>query len=179
MPCPVRAYHPRRHRLIALAVGGTLALPGCAPPKAAARQAAPPAATRAAGTRTPALEHAVLELVNRYREAHGLAPLTLDPRISREARAHSAAMAAGTKPLGHEGFADRVKALSRVMACRRTAENVAFNQGHREPAVEAVRGWLASRGHRQNIEGPYGLTGVGVVTNAAGEVYFTQIFVGR
>lgn len=174
-----RAYHRRRHRLIAFALGGALALPGCAPPKAAARPATPPAATRAPGTRTAALEQAVHELVNRHREAHGLAPLTLDARISREARGHSSAMAARTTPLGHERFADRVKALSRVMACRRTAENVAFNQGHREPAVEAVRGWLASRGHRKNIEGPYELTGVGVVTNAAGEVYFTQIFVGR
>jgi len=175
----LRAYHPRRHRLIALALGGALALPGCGPPKVPARQAAPPAATRAPGTRTAALEHGVHELVNRYREAHGLAPLALDPRISRQARAHSSAMAAGTTPLGHDGFDDRVKALSGVMACRRTAENVAFNRGHPDAAVEAVRGWLASRGHRKNIEGPYELTGVGVVTNAGGEVHFTQIFVGR
>lgn len=105
--------------------------------------------------------------------------LALDPRITRQARLHSAAMAAGRTPLGHEGFADRVDTLSRVMSCRRTAENVAFNQGHRDPAVEAVHGWLASRGHRGNIEGPYELTGIGVVSNAAGEVYFTQIFVGQ
>lgn len=88
-------------------------------------------------------------------------------------------MAAGTTPLGHEGFAHRVKALRHVMTCRRTAENVAFDQGHRDPAAEAVSGWLASRGHRENIEGPYELTGVGVVSYASGEVYFTQIFVGR
>jgi uncharacterized protein YkwD len=65
------------------------------------------------------------------------------------------------------------------MTTRRSAENVAFNQGHRDPAADAVRGWLASRGHRENIEGPYELTGVGVVSNAKGEFYFTQIFVGR
>ena len=61
----------------------------------------------------------------------------------------------------------------------RVGENVAFNRGHRDPAAEAARGWLASRKHRENIEGPYQLTGVGVATNAAGEVYFTQIFIGR
>jgi uncharacterized protein YkwD len=65
------------------------------------------------------------------------------------------------------------------MALRRTAENVAFDQGHPDPPAAAVRGWLASCGHRENIEGPYELTGVGVVSNAKGEVYFTQIFVGR
>jgi uncharacterized protein YkwD len=65
------------------------------------------------------------------------------------------------------------------MSCRHTAENVAVNQGYRNPASEAVRGWLASRGHRENIEGPYQSTGVGVASDAAGNVYFTQIFVGR
>jgi uncharacterized protein YkwD len=97
----------------------------------------------------------------------------------QQARLHSAAMAAGRTSLGHAGFDDRVAALRRVMTFQRTAENVAFNQGHREPAAEAVRGWLTSRAHRENIEGPYELTGVGVVSNAKGEVYFTQIFVGR
>ena len=126
-----------------------------------------------------ALERAVHELVNRHRRARALAPLALDPRISREARGHSLAMADGTTPFGHDGFSDRVKALSHVMTCRRTAENVASNRGHRDPASEAVRGWLESRAHRENIEGPYGLTGIGVARNTAGEVFFTQIFVGR
>jgi len=42
-----------------------------------------------------------------------------------------------------------------------------------------VRGWLESRAHRENIDGSYNLTGIGVARNAAGEVFFTQIFVGR
>jgi uncharacterized protein YkwD len=88
-------------------------------------------------------------------------------------------MAAGRAPFGHADFDGRVAALQQQMVLHRTAENVAFDKGHRDPAAEAVRGWLASRGHRQNIEGPYELTGVGVVSNQNGEVYFTQIFVGR
>jgi uncharacterized protein YkwD len=87
-------------------------------------------------------------------------------------------MAAGKTPLGHAGFDDRVRALRAVLAFRGSAENVAVNRGHRDPAAEAVRGWIASRGHRRNIEGPYARTGVGVASNAKGEVYFTQIFVG-
>ena len=44
--------------------------------------------------------------------------------------------------------------------------------------ARAVAGWLRSSRHRTNIEGPYEATGVGVVSNAEGEIYFTQIFVG-
>jgi len=139
---------------------------------------------RAAGTAhgtsaNAALERAAYDQVNGHRRARGLAPLALDPRISQEARLHSLAMADGRTPLGHDGFADRVDALSRVMTCRRSAENVASNKGYPDPASEAVRGWLKSRAHRENIEGPYGLTGIGVARNTAGEVFFTQIFVGR
>jgi uncharacterized protein YkwD len=65
------------------------------------------------------------------------------------------------------------------MSFKRSAENVASNKGHDQPALQAVEGWLASRRHRSNIEGPYDLTGVGVARNAAGEVYFTQMFVAR
>src|SRR5439155_13700919 len=84
-----------------------------------------------------ALERAVHELVNRHRRARGLAPLTLDQRISRQARLHSLAMAEGRTHFGHDGFTDRIEALGQVMTCRRTAENVASNRGPRDPAAEA------------------------------------------
>jgi len=170
--------------MVAFGVASALALAGCRPSNAAGRRpAVTPTEDAGASPRSrggsAALEQAVVALVNRHRRTRGLPPLTADARIGHQARLHSAAMAAGRTPLGHGGFADRVAALRRVMACRRTAENVAFNQGHRDPAAVAVRGWLTSRGHRENIEGAYELTGVGVASNAAGEVYFTQIFVGR
>jgi len=170
-------------RLLALGVIATLALDlaGCGRSIAAGE----PLPSRRGGTSSrtsttaAALEREVFEAVNRHRRARGLPVLALEPRISRVARAHSAAMAARSVPLGHAGFDQRLNALRRVMAFRRSAENVAFNQGHRSPASEAVRGWLASRGHRENIEGRYDVTGVGVAINAAGDVYLTQIFVGR
>jgi uncharacterized protein YkwD len=88
-------------------------------------------------------------------------------------------MAAESTPLGHAGFPDRIAALRRVMSCGASAENVASSLGYDEPAPEIVRGWLASRGHRANIEGPYERTGVGVARSATGKLYVTQIFVGR
>jgi uncharacterized protein YkwD len=163
-----------------LALTGALAAAGCARPVATGSRGAPPVnASIRPSASSSKIERVVSELVNRHRRRRGLAPLVVDARIARQARQHSAAMAAGRTPLGHQGFEERIEAVRRVIAFRRSAENVAFNQGHRDPAAEAVRGWLASRGHRENIEGPYELTGVGVVTNAAGEVYLTQIFVGR
>jgi len=166
--------------VVALGLLSALALQGCPSHD-------PPGGSRIVGGGGPALgrradralERAVYELVNNHRRIRRLPLLALDPHITQQARVHSLGMAAGTTPFGHNGFADRVKALSRVMTCRRTAENIASNRGHREPASEAVRGWLESRAHRENIEGPYGLTGIGVARNAAGEVFFTQIFVGR
>lgn len=170
-----------RQRTLALGLIGASALlastalePAGAPPPAAS-------ASDRRGHTTTALEQeqTVYELVNGHRRARGLAPLALDARLSRQARVHSLAMATGTTPFGHDGFEDRAKALAHALSCRRTAENVAYDRGHHDPAAEAVRGWLRSRGHRKNIEGRYDLTGVGVASNAAGEVYFTQIFVGR
>jgi uncharacterized protein YkwD len=146
-----------------------------APRVTAGREPTTSHASVAAGT----LEQAVHELVNRHRRARHLPTLTLDPRISQAAWRHSVAMAAGTTPFGHDGFEARANALRQVMASQRTAENVASNRGYRDAAAEAVRGWLGSSGHRRNIEGPYERTGVGVARSATGEVFFTQIFVGR
>ena len=40
-----------------------------------------------------------------------------------------------------------------------------------------VEGWIASAGHRQNIEGDFTLTGIGAAAGRDGTRYFTQIFV--
>ena len=153
-----------------LVFAAVLALPGCAasPGAASPRTRAPDAA---------AIEREVVAQVNRHRRAAGLEPLAVDAAIGRQARLHSAAMASRAIPPGHDGFDDRVAALRRTLGCRRAAENVAMNRGYDAPATEAVRGWLRSRGHRENIEGPYRATGVGVASDGAGNTYFTQIFV--
>ena len=159
-------------------VGGAvvaLAVAGCA--GAIPANGAPPARPRALSRSVVSLERQVFDLVNAHRAARRLPALAFDARIAHEARRHSAAMAAGRRRLGHASFDDRYAALQRVMACRRSAENVAFNQRHRDPAAQAVRGWRGSRGHRENMEGRYDATGVGVAWSADGGFYVTQIFV--
>jgi uncharacterized protein YkwD len=125
------------------------------------------------------LEHQVLDLVNGHRMARGLPALAPDARIAREARRHSADMARGVTRFGHTGFADRIAALRRVMSCGASAENVASSVGADDPAPDILRGWLASSGHRQSMEGPYDTTGVGVARSPSGKLFYTQIFCDR
>lgn len=129
---------------------------------------------------TPSLasiEKAVHNQVNQYRANRNLPPLSLNYRITEQARIHSRNMANGTVPFSHDGFNQRVQTIAKVIPLSTAAENVAYNQGYSNPATQAVQNWLNSSGHRANIEGSYNLTGVGVTKNARGEYYFTQIFI--
>jgi uncharacterized protein YkwD len=178
---PLRADAARMHRAWRLLpLGVALALTACASPNAAGQPQPPrsPAIAARPSARNAPLERQAHDLVNRYRKAHGLAPLALDERITEQARRHSAAMARGAAPIGHQGYETRIRALAKTMSFKRSAENVGFNEGFADPAATALHGWIASRTHRENLEGPYELTGVGVARGADGGVYFTQIFVG-
>lgn len=123
---------------------------------------------------TTALEKSVFEQINRYRVSKGLAKLTLNTNITRQARIHSQNMANGKVPFSHQGFERRVTSMPIIY--NSAAENLAFNQGYTNPAAQAVTGWLNSPGHLKNIKGKYNLTGIGVAANKQGEVYLTQIF---
>lgn len=125
------------------------------------------------------LEQSVDQQINQYRKSRNLPPLSLDSRISEQARLHSEAMASGRVPFSHNGFEDRVKAIAKSIPYRAAAENVAYNQGYSKPDQQAVQGWLKSPGHYKNIVGDYDLSGIGVAKNAKGEYYLTQIFIKR
>jgi uncharacterized protein YkwD len=139
-------------------------------PKAAAAAAAP--RTIAAADSFEASAHAQ---INQYRANKGLPALAWNEALAAQARQHSAAMANGQTAFGHDGFDGRVKGSG--VAYQGAAENVAYNQGYSDPVGEAVKGWLNSPGHLQNIEGDYDTAGLGVARNARGEIYFTQVFV--
>lgn len=121
------------------------------------------------------LERSIFDQINRYRVSKGLRRLSLNAKISQQARIHSRNMAIGKVPFSHQGFRRRVTAIP--IRYRSAAENVAYNLGYSDPASEAVTGWLHSPGHLANLKGNYNLTGIGVATNSKGEVFLTQIFI--
>lgn len=137
--------------------------------------AAAPAPT---GSRLEAMEQEASRRVNDIRREHGLPPFRIDPALTRAAREHSCRMARG-KFLAHEApdgrtVADRVRATGRRF--RVLGENLAMNTDMDDPAATAVRGWLASPSHRDNLLHPeYTHTGLGVCAGRPG-YYFTQIF---
>ncbi len=119
----------------------------------------------------------ILTYVNEYRRQKGLAQLQANDVISLAADRHSKNMAAQNIPFGHDGFDDRMAGIAKqVKPSNAFAENVAYGA---KTAHEAVDMWLHSKGHRENIEGNYNLTGIGIVKGADGNLYFTEIFVNR
>jgi len=127
----------------------------------------------------PALERLVYQQINQFRRLRNLPALTLDERISQQARLHSQRMANGSVPFSHEGFEQRGRSIEQVIINRGISENVAYNQGYPDPIAEAIQGWIASEGHRRNLEGQFDFTGIGVAQNSRGQFFFTQIFVRR
>jgi uncharacterized protein YkwD len=126
------------------------------------------------------LERQVARLVNEHRATRRLSRLTFDTGLAAIARTHSGAMAERRVPLGHDGFAERATMVEQVLPFTRIAENVALNDyAVARTATVALRGWLRSAHHLENIEGRYSTTGVGVVRGKDGTFYYTQLFVAR
>jgi uncharacterized protein YkwD len=149
-------------------------------PSAAVSQ--PPSATTVpTSNSTPVMseiELAIYNRVNLYRMSLDLPPLVIDPVISAQAKAHSQEMAR-TGTMSHDGFRERVDSVAKTITYRSAAENVATNMGYKQPDVQAIEGWIESPGHHRNMIGRFDLTGIGVVQDAKGEYYFTQIFIRK
>ena len=144
-------------------------VPPPAPPPAPLLHLTPP---------PPALERFVHDLVNDHRTGLGLKPLEYRQELAVIAHVHSLAMATYTTPYGHGGFDDRARRADNFMPAAGFAENVAMlnHRGQGGEAKAVVRGWLQSPGHRENIEGDFSLTGIGISQSWDGTYYFTQLF---
>ena len=125
------------------------------------------------------IEREIFDMVNQHRVSMGLDALEWNETIAQQCRNHSGNMASGAVPVGHEGFEQRAANIRNTLSYTTIAENVAYYNtgvGSSSPASLAVSGWLGSSSHRENIEGNFNLTGVGVANNG-NEYYYTQIFV--
>lgn len=124
---------------------------------------------------TAEMNKEILRLVNKHRTDMGLKPLVNEPHIIKEAEQHSKNMASGKTSFGHDGFDGRTNRLTKAIKhAGASAENVAYGS---RTAVAVVDMWLQSKGHRENIEGDYTLTGLGIAQDKNGTLYFTQIFI--
>lgn len=120
-------------------------------------------------------ERRVVELVNAERAKQGLAPLSLNSRLSDVAREKSRDMQANgyfshTSPTYGSPF-DMLRRFG--ISYNTAGENIAM--GYSSPEA-VVNGWMNSDGHRANIlSGSFSEIGVGHVSNGN---YWTQIFIG-
>ncbi len=126
-------------------------------------------------------EHEIHDLVNRERSRARLMGLEWDDRLAKLARAYSRRMAREDffdhyDPDG-QSVIDRAN-NSRIRDWRKIGENLFFAQGFDQITSFAVRGWMRSRSHRQNIlNRSWNAAGVGIAESRDGRIYVTQVFI--
>ncbi|PQV63467.1 putative conserved protein YkwD, contains CAP (CSP/antigen 5/PR1) domain [Abditibacterium utsteinense] len=133
------------------------------------------------------LEKLMFQIVNNERSGRGLSTLNYDERMASVARAHSAEMR-DKKYFAHESPTARLRdPLDRYIAGightpRLVAENIYRVWGSRssltEPAIrDAHKALMDSPGHRSNLL-QTGATkiGIGISSNANGDLWLTQLF---
>ena len=120
----------------------------------------------------------IARLVNEHRKSMGLKPMQLSNVICKIAEEHSTNMGSQKVPFSHDGMDGRVARANKELKQNASswAENIATGQRN---AKDAVAKWLSSPGHRENIEGDYNQTGVGIAKGKDGSLYFTQIFIKK
>ena len=105
----------------------------------------------AAGFGQPHLDaNTALALINAYRAEKGLSALTLDPRLTQAAKAHSRDLAKAGKisHFGSDGSNpwDRVKRTG--YGAKLAAENIGTGQ---KSVEEVIEGWKGSEAHNRNL----------------------------
>ncbi|MEP7214499.1 MAG: CAP domain-containing protein [Acidobacteriota bacterium] len=129
------------------------------------------------------LERRIFGMLNEVRAENGLSPLIWDDQVAELARVHSQSMA-DYKFFSHkdmDGMTVDGRAESYgLTGWRGIGENIATMRGQSDPAAIAVKTWMQSPGHRQNIlGGRWNDSAVGIAVANDGTYYFTQVFMLR
>lgn len=122
------------------------------------------------------LNYQIHDRINQHRIQQYLPALQINPHIQVVAVQHAQDMANGKVGFGHQGFEDRARLLLGKLGGKSAAENVALAPAD---AHKIVQNWLESSGHRNNIEGHFNLTGIGIAKGSDGRVYCCQLFIER
>lgn len=119
------------------------------------------------------VEIQLMDLINAYRVSKGLNSLVKTNYISIKAEEHNNYMLS-TNILSHDNFAVRSQDIMKTLGARSVGENVAYNSSTAQAAFDA---WMASPGHKANIEGAFTNFGMSIrVNSSTGRKYYTNIF---
>lgn len=131
----------------------------------------------------PADESDIFRLINLERQKRRLNNLVWDDEVAKMARKYSEKMARESffshfDPQG-ANVAKRIK-NAKIKGWSKLGENLFYVENIAKFNAFAVKGWMNSPGHRQNIlDDEWTSTGVGVGVAENGDVYITQVFLKR
>ena len=118
------------------------------------------------------LESQIAEAINGYRLSIPKTSFTFNADVSAIARVHSADMAQGRVPLGHDGFDARIAEAKHFVPGAGGAENIAAGF---VSAAALLEGWLNEPSHKVNIESDAKFAGIGTEPSTDGVNFFTLL----
>jgi len=125
-------------------------------------------------------EHHIYELVNRERARMRLGQLQWDDQLADLARSYSEQMADENFFSHYDRSGETVVQRAqqqRVKGWARIGENLFTTRGLDNISAFAVRGWMRSPSHRDNIlDRGWDATGIGIAIARDGKVYITEVF---
>jgi len=126
-------------------------------------------------------EHQIFELVNAQRQKSRLNDLIWDDKLARMARSYSKKMAKENF-FAHADFDGKTVVEraedSNVKNWRKIGENLFYFEGNHNFDALAVKSWMKSPTHRQNIlDENWTATGIGIAESRDGRIYITQVFI--
>ena len=115
-----------------------------------------------------------MNLINSHRVSLGLNALVKIDYISYKSGEHNDYMIANNV-VNHNDFVARSENIIKVLGAKKVDENIAFNFNTPQAALTA---WLASPGHKVNVEGDFTHFGIAIKEDpATGKKYYTNIFI--
>ncbi|TDD76870.1 CAP domain-containing protein [Flavobacterium caseinilyticum] len=119
------------------------------------------------------IELETMNLINAHRISVGLNPLEKINYMSVKSEEHNDYMIANNV-VNHNDFVARSEDIIKTLGAKTVSENIAFNFNTPQSVLTA---WLASPGHKENIEGNFTHFGIAIKENpVTGKKYYTNIF---
>ncbi len=128
-------------------------------------------------------EFEIFDLVNKERRRQNLDELEWNDDLARLARDYSSKMARGKFFDHHEPngatVVERAKD-ARIKKWSKIGENLFYCEGNYDFSYFAVKNWMKSPTHKDNIlDADWTNSGIGIAESRGGQIYVTQVFIER